>query len=123
VGPSRNVRVAEKMTSRDNSTTLSFTVHIVDGHCFVRSFPKSGEQIHPNEAESPHLRVFAPVWKLKRLNRGSLSKPLYPLTPGTEGSESLTLRHRKWKKPHCAECEPERSLSLPKLCPTGHRSM
>jgi 3-oxoacyl-[acyl-carrier protein] reductase len=41
--------------------------------------PKSGEQIRPNEAESPHLRALAPTCKLlgrlKRQDRGRFSKP------------------------------------------------
>ena len=45
----------------------------------VESGEQSGEQIHPNEAESPHLRGLAPTCKLlgrlKRQDRGRFSKP------------------------------------------------
>src|ERR1035437_8849027 len=45
----------------------------------TKSGEQSGEQIHPNEPHSPHLRVLAPTCKslgrLKRQDRGRLSKP------------------------------------------------
>jgi hypothetical protein len=50
----------------------------------VKSGEQSGEQIHPNEAGSPHLKALAPICKLlrklKQINRGRLSKPPHSAT-------------------------------------------
>ena len=53
---------------------------------------QTGEQIHPNEAGSPHLKALAPICKLlgrlKRVNRGRLSKPPLAASPPTDDMDS-----------------------------------